>query len=493
MIEQFFCAANQARNSHDELIAYEHGIGLINQIDVSIEIEELRKKTWRVFIEALAGVFTSRRIEKICSCYHLDLTKFVQSIPPLPFLCRYLDLFVVGSAKIHEEDLVEEENDLHQKTPEELQILYKKADCLQRFKQVDFSENDRGMGQTFLQFFFTSKLSRDRKRMHYYRELTCPLAHRHGYLQRLTMKVIGFQPEKGEIIPTPDEQSTIDYYKVHRTVAEKGLYAVALLPISRLSRLPRLLLFRATRTQLHEIDCIHSWRNNMQKRMGRLGYTLAKDKLDLLMSDLIFCPKGEKITVASYSLGGAHAGYFCFDYWQCISEAVFFNTVSNEPIVAETLAQEINRLPQDQMGPSFYVYRAKGDLAHFLGGKHVGWGISHSKVRVEVQEFQIRKFPHSLDFRVLQVLEELHAYRELHAHQFLDHASDPYEKYAVEIFSEPMLIDKELDNAKREKDMERVRRSYRVRIAYHLLNIAYCLTIFAFRFFKQPYFKTRGR
>lgn len=475
MIHQFFSAAAQAKDPYDEIIAYESGICLVNQGAVINEIKEIRKKTWEIFTKALAETLTTRRVEVICKRYGLNLMQFVHSQPPKPLFCRYLQLFSVGSAKIHEEDLVEEGGGLFQKTPEELEILYKRADRLQCLQKVEFSACDSGSIQKLLKFFCMKKLSLDRKRMLCYRELISPLAHRHGYLQRLTMKAIRFQPEEGEILPALDEKSRIDYYKIHRIIAERGLYAVALMPISAFSFLPRLLLFRGTRTQLHQIDCVHSWRNNVQKHIGFLGYTFAKSALDLLMADPLFCPKGKKIVVASYSLGGAHAGYFCLDYWRVISEIVFFNTVSNDPVVAETLAQEINQLAEDQIGPSFFIYRAKGDWAHFSGGKHVGWGISHLNTHVEVQEFTIFEFPTLFDFWFLKML---------HTHRFLDHTSNPYEKYVVEIWTKQVLVDKELDNARRAKDVEKMRRSPRVQIVYQFLNALYWLRILAFQFFK---------
>lgn len=493
-IHEFVAAAYRA-DPHGELIVQDGRVYLVDEkYDLNVSEQELRKRTWEAFQRALEETFSDKRINKICADYPFSSDNerdWFQIKEPYPALMRrHVEIFGVGSANIHIDDLLEQGNpsDL---TPGQLHSAYIQADPLHYLGETSDPTSLRAGPSDFAQYLWIPQVAKDRKRVNLYQGVEN--LNWHAYLQRLSMAIIGCEPKVGTLIPAPIGGGRVDYYKVHKIIPAKGLYAVALKPVSKFSKLQKMVLFRQTRTSLNEMDTIHSWINNVEKNIGQTGYEAAQKQLQSLMEDPDFCRKDEKVVVSAYSLGGAHCGHFCREFWRRISEAVFFNDVSNSDLkVAEGLADEINQLPPDTLGPNVTIYRAIsskdgmiGDWAHFSGRKHVFWGIKHPGTSVQVKSFILPD---------LTPPRDIATWGKFHGWRYLDEGDgNPYEKYEVNVYRGRTLVDRELDNHQRGeaiKRFEEMRLSLGTKVLYDVLNIGFRILDFSLRFFGIPILKT---
>jgi hypothetical protein len=164
------------------------------------------------------------------------------------------------------------------------------------------------------------------------------------------------------------------------------------------------------------------------------------------MTDPHFRRNHERISLAGYSLGGAHAQYFLAEHFNTISNAFFYADPHVDEPTAERAAQRINQMPRRPEEPlNIQIMRVKGDICHYVGGKHVGWGVNHPDVNIQLVEIDHDNNKTSAAFN-------LHAFRVLDNNQF---------PYQMQIIENPQELFNHLDNSKRGPDVlwyERMRR-----------------------------------
>jgi len=220
-------------------------------------------------------------------------------------------------------------------------------------------------------------------------------------------------------------------------MVKDGLVAYALKPVSSFSLLRPLIVFRPTSTTLAAHDAPQTWLTDFELHIGSSGYLAAKSELSAVMTDSDFCPPGKKVDVTGYSLGAVHTQRFLADHWKRVESAFCFNGPSVESSLAEKFASEVNATPPSSEEASFsiQVFRTRDDLAHQVGDKHIGWGVSHPKVRREVLEVDFVERPIDTRFSVRPYLAR-------HVHLFLLDRSSPF----VAQRHQKETIDKHLDN-----------------------------------------------
>ncbi len=209
----------------------------------------------------------------------------------------------------------------------------------------------------------------------------------YSFIERMTKTLANRELTPGLVLPAPGLDGKQDFYVVHEKICQEGLVAYALKPLSKFSYLKPLIVFRPTQFSLQGEDAPQSWLNDLDTRIGHRGYLAAKSDFARLMADPSFCAEGEKVEIAGYSLGGSHAQLFLKDHWKQVSKASFFNDPSVDSKTAEAFAEEINRSPvTGKQELSLVLYRTKGDIAHCIGEKHIGWGVHHPGVNIEIIE-----------------------------------------------------------------------------------------------------------
>ena len=156
-----------------------------------------------------------------------------------------------------------------------------------------------------------------------------------------------------------------------------------------------------------------------------------------MMEDPSFFGGHDKIEIAGYSLGGTHAQRFLADHWKKVSQAVFFNDPSVNSSLADRFADQVNRAPlTGERQLSISIYRTKNDVAHCVGEKHIGCGVTHPEVAIEVVD---------LDHAVRQQLSRI----DLHAQRFFDRIKQQF----IASRYENSELNSQLDNFKRHPDV----------------------------------------
>lgn len=490
-IDQFIVAAQQLKNPHDELIVQDGAVYPLSEKYSDEPMEFIRQRTWQAFRKAIETIFPPHRLQRICIAYGFPWEKMTNS--SLPLSRRHIEIFGVGSATIHVDDLLPQSADPSSLTPEEIRPLYMQADRMRYIGPTESAKNFKPGPRALHEYVIMTKFDRARRGVILREGIEKLRAHPHSFYQRFTMGLPGTELPDGIIIPAPsEEEGKIDYYKKIRTVAARGLYADAFVPVSKYSKLRPVLVFRATRTGVSDVDFFHSLRNNAELNIGATAYLAAKPQLDALVKDTafrrfffdpFFGGRFERFDVCAYSQGDGYAAHFIRDYWPHINEVVSFGGVSNSSELAEDFAEKMNaREEDDPRPPSFYIYRAvtddegkKGDWATFLGEKHIGWGCKDVYVRVD--RFKITELPTPTNIK---------EWGDLHSLRYLDGEENPYEKYEVTTLIGEDLINEELDNLQRGEEVRRfeeLRRSLGTKILYYVLDIVYRFVDFFLRFF----------
>ena len=247
-----------------------------------------------------------------------------------------------------------------------------------------------------------------------------------GWLENLTKVQIKDGLEIGDILPCEGGE-----YRVHRKISQEGLVAYALTPLKEESSLPPLIAFRCTMADPFKEEGLNSVCNDLDPCIGQRGYFACQSKFADLMNDPTFRGKDQKIQVTGYSLGGAQAQYFVKDHFRNVSHAIFYNDPSITEEAAEDFASEINQMHlKDPL--IIQIFRTEGDPCHLFGGKHLGWGVDHPQVMVQLLEIE---HPNQPLFDV-----ELHSKRIFHTNAF---------DYIVTESTDPKMLDKKLNNLKR--------------------------------------------
>jgi hypothetical protein len=274
-----------------------------------------------------------------------------------------------------------------------------------------------GAPGTFSAHFFHDKKLMDKEKQLLFSDvgnLTCP-----AWLERMCKVVVSRELIVGQLIPAPGLDGNIDYYKVYRKIGTgDGLVAYALKAVAKDTTLKPLLLFRPSQWALCNEDAFETYLNDVQRKVGEMGWTPAMSHFRELMQDPHFRRGDQKISVAGYSLGGAHAQYFLAEHADHVSHALFYNDPGVDHQTAESFAERMRRAPGRAEPLNIQIFRMKGDFCHYVGGKHLGWGVNRPDVRIQLME---------IDHENKQA-----AAFTLHAHRIFDNAAFPYQMECVE-------------------------------------------------------------
>lgn len=445
--EQFILAAQRAK-PYDQLIREGGDITSVGRrYTKGTTKEDLHRNIWKAFERAVNGAFSARKQSHIRARYNFNQKALKRGNHPLE--PRYIEYYGVGAANVYthhlEECLPWYKRDLRSRSVAEIRQAYVDATRYSYLGQRQDPREIYGAPRTMPEQFVKDLFRMDQQRCNLY-EGVCDLISKdpripalHPYYSRLTMAIISLlethkctiggkiddRRDLNMVIPAPMRAGgEEDYYKVHDIISFGGLTAVALVPLSDKSSLQPLLTFRCTKQAPSQTDAIPSFLNDLQTKLGESGYEHSKEELRRLMKDPQFT-KGKKIKVCAYSLGGAHAAYFMEDaeHWKQVDEFIGFNFTGNDKAVIESLARQINDLPEEEIPPSFYIHRnvsneeaTLGDWVNKVGDKHMGWGITHPNGIVQVYEWVIDDYPAPPNFfswKNLLVSMNLHAVRPL--------------------------------------------------------------------------------
>jgi hypothetical protein len=176
-----------------------------------------------------------------------------------------------------------------------------------------------------------------------------------------------------QLIPVPGKEGSVDWYEVHARVLAKGLLAYGLRPLCHDSSLKPLIVFRPTQREMGAEGALATFQNDVELKIGSSGWLAARTAFDQLMSDPQFRRDGEQVSVAGYSIGGAHLQYFLYQFSSQVREAFSFNAPSIDAETAESFARQVNEEGHDPL--TIQILRTLGDPVPKFGEKHLGDGV----------------------------------------------------------------------------------------------------------------------
>jgi hypothetical protein len=449
-INRFVDSANQAfsasqRNKH--LIASPNGIDVnLHEIPSKFSLENCKsnKQTWKIFRESMVGTIGQRKFDWICHRYRsrINFTRMERSGDPL--LPEHVELFGTGSNQLLTQDI-------KGRYPQKIRAMTReqltsRIPLVQPFSIVGKYQDPvkiSGSPGSIPALFFHDKVLMDKEKQLLFSDvgrLSYP-----AWLERFCKVAVNRELLEGQLIPAPGQDGRIDYYKVHRKIAAgDGLVAYALKPAASDSTLKPLISFRPSQWAFSNEDAFETYLNDVQVNVGELGWNSAKQLFDQLMRDPHFRRPNEKVSIAGYSLGGAHAQRFLEFHYENVGYAVFYCDPSVDDATAERIRDKINAMPRRNEPLNAQIFRMKGDFCHYVGGKHAGWGVVHPDVNIQLMEIDHENKKVSALY--------------LHSHRIFDNNTFPYHMECVE--NTEQLFNR-LDNSKRGPDVfwyERMRR-----------------------------------
>ena len=215
-------------------------------------------------------------------------------------------------------------------------------------------------------------------------------------------------------------------YSVHRKIAAEGLVSYALKSNDDLTPI---LLFRCTEINPFKEAAFDSMQNDVATNLGEMGYLAARESFRELMNDPTFRNADQKIRVAGYSLGGAHAQYFIAEHHASVSHGIFYSDPGIQAKIVEAFAKNIQKsLRKEPL--ILQIFRTYGDPFPLFGDKHLGCGVDHPNVRTQLFEIDVKN-QYSFD-------PKLHSKRIF--------STDDYTVYESR---DPAHLSRKLDNARR--------------------------------------------
>jgi hypothetical protein len=254
-------------------------------------------------------------------------------------------------------------------------------------------------------------------------ELNDPI---NGPLEHLVKVRIKHPLSQGEQILMGDHS-----YTVYKKIAAEGLVSYALKPDGENSNLQPLIVFRCTEENFFKEASFESIQNDIDLSLGERGWAATKKRFRELMNDPLFRKGNQKVNVAGYSLGGAHAQHFIAEHHASVSRGIFYNNPSIQAKTVEQFAEDIQKY--DRKDPLiFQIFRTQGDPSHLFGEKHLGCDIDHPNITVQLLEIDI---PNQHSFNIA-----LHSKRIFDTHLF---------DYTVSEWTDPVDLSKKLNNNSR--------------------------------------------
>ena len=415
------------------------------------------KKTWKVFQETLVSTIGQKKFDWICQRYYgLNFTR--RQALGLPLRPEDVQAFAIGSSQLLG-------GDVKARFPEKLKTLTREQ-LTDRIRQVqpfgivgEYRDPRRvsGAPHTLCAYLFHNKIQMDKEKQWLFSDAEglTPEA----WLERFSKVTVNRELIEDQLLPAPGLDGRIDYYKVYRKIATgDGLVAYALKPATANSTLKPLIVFRPSQFTPSNEDAFETYMNDVQPSIGMMGWKPAIPHFRQLMQDPHFRRNNEKVSIAGYSLGGAHAQYFLAEHVDNVARATFYNDPSVNNATAERFAYKMRTAPARTEPLEVELYRTQRDICHYTGGKHVIWGVDRPDVRIRLMEIDHAN-------KKITALS-------LHAYRIFDNTSFPYKRQCIEGARE---LFNHLDNTKRGPNVLWYERTRRVwgRIAYISF---YCLS-----------------
>ncbi len=441
-LNQFVLAANQAYYAPKQhyLVADRQGLGVsVRPVGKSItsEMKNENKQTWKQFRESLIETIGRQKFDWICQRYrkYLNFTQVESTGQPL--LAKHVELFGAGSSQLFSHDVKARfVGKLRTLNRAELQ---ERIRMVQPFPVVGEYINPveiTGAPQTRSGHFFHDKVLMDKEKQLLFSDAVTQSFP--SWLERFAKVTVNRELIEGQIIPVPGQDGQIDYYKIYRKVTTgDGLVAYALKPATRDSTLKPMIVFRPSQFAFANEDAFETYLNDVQPHVGEMGWIPSKKIFDQLMNnDRHFRRDKEKISIAGYSLGGAHAQRFLEEYYEQIAHVVTYNSPSVEKEVAERFAHKLAAMPHRAEPLNIQIFRTKRDICHYVGEKHVGWGVNHPDVTIQLLEIDHEN--------------KKAAAFSLHAHRIFDNIIFPYH---IDRYEKQEELFNHLDNSQRGADV----------------------------------------
>jgi hypothetical protein len=435
-LNHFVYAANQVYAAPVSycLVADSQGLGVTPQplaaYATSPSVRRENRRTWQVFKDSLIGTIGQQKFDWICQRYrsHINFTYLARSGTPL--LPKHVELFSIGSSQVLSRD-IKRGSSVKLKTMMRAQ-LKERIEIVQPFPIVG-SYNDPvnifGSPGTAAAYIFHDKLLMDKEKQLLFSDverLSFP-----AWLERFCKVTINRELIEGQVIPVPGQDGRIDYCKIHRKIARDGLVAYALKPIAKDTTLKPMIIFRPTQWAFSNEDAFEAYLNDAQPSVGEMGWSATKELFEMLMKDRHFRRNNERISVSGYSLGGTHVQRFLEAHYEHVASAIFYNDPSVDKETAERFAEKVNLMPRRTEEPlNIQIFRTNNDFCHYVGEKHVGWGVYHPDVNIQL----------------LEIDPESNEITAFHSHRIFDNTRFPYQIKPHENTEE---LFNHLDNTKR--------------------------------------------
>lgn len=470
-IHDFCRAANQAFASNGKRIIASSGentpIELRNN-QSTLDQKRLNRQTWNEFTQNLIAVIGREKYEWICNRYrgHYKFSRLAVSTNPL--LPEHIKAFSAGAAQILSRDIKSRfapHTKLKELTRQQIGNAWATSQPFLTIGKPMDPMKISGSPSEFKANFFHDKILMDLEKQALFSDTDTLLMP--SWLERFAKVTVNRELVEGQVIPAPGRDGQRDYYRVYRKIATgHGLVAYALKPSARDSTLEPLIVFRASQWALSNEDAIETYLNDVQPNVGELGWKHAAPLMDALMNDTHFRPNQRKVSIAGYSLGGAHAQRFLAVDHANVSHAVFYADPGVENSLAERAAQTINGSARRADSPlNIQIFRTNGDYCHYVGGKHIGWGITHPDVNIQLFEIDHHN-------------KEISGFY-LHAERIFDNTRFDYRMRRCE---DPRELNRHLDNSKRGSDVlwyERMRRIWGGVTYYAFLGLSEMIKFFS--------------
>ncbi len=389
------------------------------------------RQVWQVFLRTLRHVYGQAKVDRICGRYKIDFSELFARGEPL--LSKYVKMISIGSTRILSSDL----GNLDSLTSKEIKRRIAEHSHIAPMGKSLNPLNIYGAPLYKRAWIKYDPVLMDKEL--YYLGSDVKELRFNKWIERFSKCTVNKELMEGQIIPAPGTNGSINYYQVYRRIACDGLIAYGLKPVGSDSILQPFVAFRPTQFALSGEDALETLMNDFQIHIGDWGYSSTKDQLSALMNDRNFCPQGKRVITAGYSLGGAFAQRFMVDHWKKISKAYFFNSPSVEERLAEKFAKRVNASPFGGEPIKMNIFRStageEGDIAHVVGGKHLGWGITHHRFEIKLTEFNYLK----------QFLATLSDRMWLHSRRVLDNDHDHFKPKRIP----QRKLDRHLDNESR--------------------------------------------
>jgi len=419
---------------------------------------EENRKTWHLFNQAVES-HLGRRFQRISERYHVDFKEMEKKGSPLK--SKHVQMVGVVAADFFTYDLKDRAKNekLKDLSLPEIEARMNKLNPVSYTGPQLNVHKIYGGPTEFLAHFWHNPLLMDRERLTLFNSQLFA-SHEHAFLDRFSKATVTRELSEGMIVPAPGAGGKKEYYKVYKKIATgHGLVAYALKPLLASSSLQPILCFTPSQFAPSGEDFLETWINDGQLKLGKWGYSAAKKELMKLMQDSKFCPMGKKINVCGFSLAGAHVQRFLIDHALKVSRAIFFNDPSLDSDPVEEFANRMNALPSLSEKLYLKIYRTTGDKAHYMGEKHVGWGITHPDIIREVDE-------------IIPLAQDGIEGSYLHSHRFFD---APQQRYSIKQYR-GAEVDKQLNNQERGEEIwwyEKMRRWFPVRLVYGYICFLY--------------------